>query len=280
MRRLLGLALLLATFVGCSMHVTRRAVSPSRALIVTLVPSLAADVCVLGAGARLVGVSAFSNHIACARGKPIVADASSIDAEKIVALHPDVVVGIASQARLVLSLQRVGLHVVLLKDDSYADIFADIRTLGALLGRGAAAQAVIGKLLAETAALHARTLAFKRHPSVFVVLGAEPIWTVGPSSYVSTLIRLAGGRNAVTSLAGAYAPYAGEALLALQPDVIVSDPLTHLRSVLARQPWRSLRAVRLHHVYIVHPTSILERPGPTYVEGLRWLIDRLTPLAR
>jgi ABC-type Fe3+-hydroxamate transport system substrate-binding protein len=48
--------------------------------------------------------------------------------------------------------------------------------------------------------------------------------------------------------------------------------------VLDREPWRSLRAVQLHHVYSVDP-DLLERPGPSYNDGLRWLVDRLTPLA-
>ena len=63
-----------------------------------------------------------------------------------------------------------------------------------------------------------------------------------------------------------------------QPDAIIADPSTQLESVLDREPWRSLRAVKLHHVYSVNP-DLIERPGPQYNDGLRWLIDRLTPLA-
>jgi iron complex transport system substrate-binding protein len=55
--------------------------------------------------------------------------------------------------------------------------------------------------------------------------------------------------------------------------------MTHLDAVVDREPWRSLRAVRLHRVYDVNP-DIIERPGPNYNQGVRWLLDRVSPLAR
>jgi ABC-type Fe3+-hydroxamate transport system substrate-binding protein len=63
-----------------------------------------------------------------------------------------------------------------------------------------------------------------------------------------------------------------------QPDLLVADAATNLGAVLDREPWRSLSAVRLRHVYPVDP-DIIERPGPAYNRGLQWLVDRLTPLA-
>ncbi len=40
-----------------------------------------------------------------------------------------------------------------------------------------------------------------------------------------------------------------------QPDLLVADAATHLDAALDREPWRSLRAVRLHRVYSVDPDS-------------------------
>ncbi len=59
----------------------------SGARVVTLVPSFADDVYAVGAGAQLVGVSAFTDAPR-AKGLPRVADASSVDDEAIVALRP------------------------------------------------------------------------------------------------------------------------------------------------------------------------------------------------
>lgn len=246
--------------------------------IVALMPSLVEDFFAVGAGAHVVGVSVYSDAPG-AKGLPVVADFSSVDAEKIVALHPDVVVGIPAQARLVEPLKHAGVKVVLLPDDSYADIFTNIATAGDLSNRAREAGELTSKLMAETKAIRAQTRSFKRKPSVFVVLGTGPIWTAGKKSYIATLVDLAGGRNAGGDLDAAYGQYSPEALLRDQPDAIVTDPSVHLDAVLQKEPWRSLNAVRSKRVFTVDPAAMLERPGPNYNEGLRWLVERLTPLA-
>jgi iron complex transport system substrate-binding protein len=166
-----------------------------------------------------------------------------------------------------------------LPDESYSDIFADIRRLGAITGDDGGAARLSARLQQRTGALQ-RSEHAKRRPSVFVVLQAQPIWTVGPQSYISTLLHLAGARNAVVSLPRPYAQYTAEALIRLQPDAIVTGSDTQLPSVLDREPWRSLRAVREHRVFVLADPSVLERPGPNYNEGLSWLIERLRPLTQ
>jgi ABC-type Fe3+-hydroxamate transport system substrate-binding protein len=246
---------------------------------VALVPSLVEDLCAIGAARQLVGVSGATRDVPCARGVAIVGDFATVDVEKIVALHADLVVAIPAQALLVAPLRRAGVHVELLDDDSYANIFDDIAALGRLTGRQPQASRSIASLKAQTAHLVA-SRKFARTPSVFVALGTGPIYTCGPASYIATLIALAGGTNAVTSLPGAYGEYSAEALLRSQPDAIVTDPSVGLDAVLDREPWRSLRAVQNGHVLILKDAALLERPGPRYNEGLRWLIEHLAPLAK
>ena len=261
------------------MLVLTAATSAPHPRIVALMPSLVEDFFAVGAGPQVVGVSAYSDTPG-AKGLPVVADFSSVDAEKIVALHPDVVVGIPAQARLIDPLERAGVRVVLLPDDGYRNIFTDIAAAGELSGHSREARELSARLSKKTAELHARTAAFTRKPSVFVVLGTGPIWTAGKKSYIATLITMAGGRNAGDDLTAAYGQYSPEALLRDQPDAIVTDPSVHLNAVLQNEPWRSLNAVRDKRIFVVDPASMLERPGPNYNEGLRWLVERLTPLAR
>jgi iron complex transport system substrate-binding protein len=245
--------------------------------IVTLVPSFADDVYAVGAGRQLAAVSAFTDDPRAA-ALPRVADSSSVDVEEIVALRPSLVIGIPSQARLVEPLRRAHLHVVLLPDDGYDRIFTNLETIGALAGRGPEAAALIGRLQRETAKLHARTFRFAWHPRVFIVLDSAPVWTAGAGSYISKLVTTAGGRNAAADLGAAYAPYSSEALLEDRPDVLIADRATHLQTALDREPWRSLQAVRLHRVYSID-SNLLERPGPHYNDAIRWLLDRLSPIA-
>ena len=135
--------------------------------------------------------------------------------------------------------------------------------IGALTGHRREAAATIARLRRETAQLHARTRAFARNPSVFVVLGSGPIWTAGSNSYIATLIALAGGANAASDLHAAYGQYSAEALLRHQPDVLVADAATHLDAALDREPWRSLRAVRLASRLLASIPTSSNVPGPS-----------------
>ncbi len=270
MVRILAVALAIVCCIGAA---------PRSPRIVALVPSLAEDA--FAVGAHVVAVSKFTGDSPQARGLPVVADSQSVDAETILRLHPDAVIGIPAQARLTEPLRRAGLRVVLTPDDSYDDIFRDIQIVGAVADRTPQALRVIAQLHRETARLHAKASRVY-HPSVFFALGTGPIWTVGSHSYLATLIELAGGRNAADDLTTAYGQYSAEALLRAQPDAIVAGQETDIRGVIGREPWRSLHAVREGHVFTITDERIanaLYRPGPHYTEGLRWLIERLSSLS-
>lgn len=277
-----GVVLVLATFLAACAGSSPRSTSENRR-IVTLVPAYAADLFAIGAGDRVVGVSKFSERVRGAAALPQVADFSTVDTERIVALHADRVVGIPAQAREVASLERAGIAVTLIPDDRFDDIFTAIATFGDLTGRRDAANDLAGRLRARTAELERTTRSFTRHPSVFVVLGTGPIWTAGHGSFIGSLIERAGGRNAASDLAQPWGEYSEEALLRRQPDALVAGPEVHLNDVLGREPWRSLRAVKLHHVFVLGDRATVDalyQPGPNYNEGLRWLIERLSAIAR
>ena len=265
-------------FAACAPHAAPQHGVPQPARrIVSLMPSLTDDLCAIGAAKQIVAVSQFTDA-PCARALPAVGNFSSVDTERIVQLHPDVVIGIPSQQAMTSGVRRAGIPTRFYKDDSLEDLYADIADLGKLSGREPQAAALVRSLKARTASLTS-PLRFARRPSVFFVEQALPIWTVGPQSYISRLIDLAGGRNAVRSLPQPYAQFSPEALVRLQPDAIVATNDAHLDAVLHREPWSSLSAVRSGHVFVLKDADILVRPGPRYNEGIAWLIARLRPIA-
>jgi iron complex transport system substrate-binding protein len=245
--------------------------------IVSLIPSLTEDLFAMGAGKQVVGVSQYTDYPPAAAALPAVASVTSVDTERIFRLHPSVVVAISAQAPLLADLRRLGVPVVLIDDDSFDDIFRAIAVLGRVSRRTREAQALAVSLRARTAALE-RSVPRGAPARVFVVLGVEPIFTAGRQSYITRLIGLAGGRN-TAGLSEAYGRYSAEALLAAQPDMIVTDRQSGLTAVLDRAPWNALRAVREGRVAVIPDADLLERPGPRYNTGLAWLIGRLHPHA-
>lgn len=277
-KKLLALAALAAVTACSAAPASHNASVQSAQRIISLVPSLTEDLCAVGAAKQLVGVSSFSEDIPCAKGLPQVNNFASIDSEAVLRLRPALVIGIPAQRAMAAPLQHAGIPALFMKDDSYDDLFADIAQLGKVSGHEERARRLSASLRARTQQLRAGEH-FKRAPSVFFVEQALPLWTVGPQSYIATLIQMAGGRLATQSLPRAYAQYSTEALARLDPDAIVASGDAHLDTVLSREPWRSLRAVREHHVFILQNAALLVRPGPRYNEGLSWLIERLRPLA-
>ncbi|HEY3675362.1 MAG TPA: helical backbone metal receptor [Candidatus Tumulicola sp.] len=254
------------------------AITTTHVRVVALDPFVADDMYAVGCGSNLVGVSSFTDDPR-AKSLPRVADAMSVDNERIVALRPDVVIGIPSQQRLAGVLSHAGITVMLLPDDSYESIFTNLHVIGNICGHLDEAATLVGSLRRETEQLRAQARKFRRRPSVFVVLGNAPIWTAGADSFIATLIGMAGGLDAASNLPSAYAQYSAEALLRAQPDVIVADPLVRLESALDSAPWNGLLAVRLHRVYTIQPPRMLMEPGPNYNDGIRWLMQRLRPIA-
>jgi iron complex transport system substrate-binding protein len=250
----------------------RNLAQPPPRRIVSLVPSLTEDLFAVGAGASVVGVSQYTDYPAQAKRLPQVASFASINAERVVALHADLAIGIPAQDRLAGDLRRAGVPVELMRDDTFPDIFADLARVGDLTGHAAQARAAIARLRARTDALVRSVKPRARRPSVFVVLGVAPVYTVGRGSYIATLIAMAGGRNAAGDVRAPYARYSAESLVARQPDLLIVDPDVRLSDVLGQPPWNALRAVKERRVFTLPDAAILERPGPRYNDGLAWLI--------
>ena len=236
-------------------------------------PSLTEDLFALGAGANVVGVSEYSDYPAAAKRLPRISSLTSVDAERIVALHPDLVVGDASEEALSQPLRRAKLRVALFHEDSVSEIYDALRALGQRLGREPQANALVEQMRATSARLMQR-IDRSHAPRVFVILDIAPIYTVGKRSYINELIEMAGGRNAA-DLKNAYGQYSAEAILALQPDVIVVDPAVGFQSVENREPWRSLHAVQQGKVAMIPDPGIFLHPSPRYNAGLKWLIEVL-----
>ncbi len=234
----------------------------------------------MGAGKDVVGVSVFTDFPPQAKALPVVATFASIATERIVALHAELALGIPAQSRQAGDLRRAGIPVMLLPDDTYDDIFADLRAIGGVTAHERDARTLIAAMRARTRQLMRAVPHRARRPSLFVVLGSAPIYTVGDGSYIATLISMAGGRNAAADVAAPYARYSAEALVARQPDALIVDPTVALNAVLNRPPWNALSAVRRKRIYTLPDAAILERPGPRYNDGLAWLIRAVNDAAR
>jgi iron complex transport system substrate-binding protein len=237
--------------------------------IVSLAPSITEDLFAIGAGPQVVAVDAYSNRPAAARRLPRIGSLREVNGEAILALHPDLVVGITYQAPALTGLARAGVRVEALEVENLAEELAAIERLGALTGHVREATTLRASIDRELRAL-AQRAAHLPERSAFVVVGQEPLYSAGPGSFIDDLLKLAHLHNVAADTKTPWPAYSAERLVAEQPDIIVVPrPSAPLRGA----PWEALRAVRAGRIVAIAEDTLLH-PGPGVADALRELLAR------
>jgi len=197
--------------------------SEERHRIVSLSPHLAELVFAVGAGDRLVGVSAHTDFPEAAASLPIIGDAFMLDLERMTLLNPDLLLAWKSgtPAHVVDELASQGYKVEVIRTRSLKDIPEALRRIGGLTGQSAAASVVAEEFVAGLQLLEegARDAAPIR---VFYQVSERPLYTINGEHYVSQLIEICGGTNIFAHL-GKLAPLIGvEAVLERDPEVMLA----------------------------------------------------------
>ena len=230
--------------------------------IVSLVPSATLSLDALGAGDRLVArtdhdTATWTAHL------PSVGGGLHPSLESVVAARPDLVIrfGGPQDLRTPGTLDELGIPHVAIRPDGIDDIMETLRLLGAVTGRGAAADSLVATLESELARVraHARTLPPVR---TAYVLGGDPPWVAGPGTYIDEILSLAGGVNAFRELGSLYASVSLEEFVARDIQVVLTpDP--------GRLNRRALGDARVQAT-----GDALELPGPGVAEAA-WRVFRL-----
>jgi iron complex transport system substrate-binding protein len=241
--------------------------------IVSLAPSITEDLFAIGAGPQVVGVDAYSNRPAAALRLPRIGALRTVNSERILALHPNLVVGIPYSAPQLDQLRHLGIVTAALKVDTLADDFATIAELGRLTGHVREASALLARMRTRIARVAAAT-AHLGAPRAFVVISTQPIYTAGGGSYIGDLLRAAHVVNVTGSIAYPFPNISPEVLEHDDPDVIIETPHTDIN--IHVPPWSRLRAVRLHHFVILNEDDLF-RPGPHVADVLDALVEKIAP---
>jgi iron complex transport system substrate-binding protein len=239
-----------------------------RLRIVSLAPSLTEIAYAAGAGAALVGTVEYSDYPAEARSLPRVGDGWSVDVERVLALRPDVVLAWSSgtpQATIE-RLESVGLRVVTVPTFRLADVPAALRLVGRLAGTPAVAEEAARGFDDELDRLR------RRHAgasvlTVFIQIDDQPLFTVGGRHVLSEVVELCGGRNVFAGLEQVAPQVDVEAVLARDPQVILSTDDTVADPAALWRRWPQLTSVRAATIYPL-PSDLVARATPRLAQGV------------
>ncbi|MEM6289108.1 MAG: ABC transporter substrate-binding protein, partial [Bacteroidota bacterium] len=249
--------------------------------VVPLAPNLTELVAVAAGTDRLAGVALADDFPPAIDGLPRF-QSFPLDAEAVVALQPDLVLGSTDVTPTDQAdrLGGLGLPTYLFQFDEVADVPRALRTLDTLLASTAGAEAALAfESRTEAVARAVRTF---RPPRTLLLVGSGEgiLYAFGEASYASEMVRLAGGDNLTDVYDGAAAQPSVEAVLEMAPEVvIVASEGTDAEALVADHPALfSIPAVTQGRVYGVDPDLVL-RPGPRIADGLERIARLLHPEA-
>ncbi len=250
--------------------------------IVALAPHFVENLFVIGAGSQIVGAVDFIDFPPEAQSIPSVGGYSSLSAEAILGLRPDLVLAWQSgnSTALIAQLENLGLAVFVEEPRDLAAVAEGLLRLGVLTGREAEARAAAEAFRRRRDAL-AQQYSARPAVRVFYQIWHQPLQTLNGTHAVNDLIRLCGGENVFAGALPLAPRVSEEAVLAARPQVIIaSGQSADLRPSMARwRRWPQLPAVAEGHLHAIRPDWML-RFTPRMLDGAQRLCELLEQARR
>jgi ABC-type Fe3+-hydroxamate transport system substrate-binding protein len=246
--------------------------------LICLMPSVTDDVYALGAGTDVVAVTDYTKYPAEARLKPSIGLPLSPSMERIVSLHPDLVLGSGDLNRVetLHQLEELGIPVFMVNPHGVAGIYQSIQSLGQALNREQAASELVAHLRQRVEAIQRRV---RDKPVVQILMPVwyDPIVTIGSHAYITELIALAGGHSVTSDIPQEWPQVSLEAILVRAPAalLLVQGSKMSLDAVRSRPGWSQIPAVRNNRVYYV--SDEIDYPSPVAFNALEELAKELHP---
>lgn len=244
--------------------------------VISLAPHVTELAFAAGGGARLIAVDDNSDYPEAARALPKAGSFRAIDLERIVAAKPDLLLVWlhGPSARQLEPLRQLGIPLFYSQPKRFADIPSNLRRIGQLLGSSAQAEQAARRFEQDLAALR-RQQQGKRPLRVFYQVWDKPLYTLNGQHIVSDAIALCGGRNVFASLPVTAPVVTDEAVIAANPQVILSAAMRHNDDLLKRwQRMPGIAAVQNRQLHQVNG-DLLNRPTPRMIAGTRQLCAKL-----
>lgn len=248
--------------------------------VVSLIPAATEILFAVGAGDRVVGRTRYGTHPPAARDVPSVGEGMRPSAEAVLARRPDAVVVYAGQGNRgsIRRFEELGIPVLPLAHNTVPELTRNIRRLGRLTGRGAAADSLAREIRRRLARV-AEVVGDRDRIPVYYDVWSEPPRTIGAGSYLDSLLTLAGGRNVFGDQQSPSPQVSLESVAERSPELILfpRGAGSEGRTPPAGRPgWENVGAVRRDAVRRVDG-ELLHRLGPRLGEAAAHLAAVLHP---
>ncbi|MCW8860235.1 MAG: cobalamin-binding protein [Deltaproteobacteria bacterium] len=246
--------------------------------ILSLVPAVTEILFALGLDNEIVAVTDYCDYPAAAQKLPKVGEYADPGLENILLFKPDLVFAAADMNRptLVRRLETLNIPVYVVYPHTVNAALKTIRSIGDITGEPSKAQRLAASIEMRIDRIQ-QQLPGRKRPGVLEAVMLQPLTVAGPETFGDDIMRIAGGLNVVPTGPSRYPTWNSEALLTIDPEVIIvstypgqPDP----EQFFAR--WPLLQAVKNQRIVHIEADWI-HRPGPRIILGIEALAKALHP---
>jgi iron complex transport system substrate-binding protein len=250
--------------------------------IVSTVPSNTEILYALGLKERVVGLTRYCGKTCNINGKVIIGGWVDPDYKKIRALKPDLIFAFGGLQRKHLDKFREIAPTYCFEPATVAETLQVILDIGQLTGRQQKAEEIVKKQRELLARIQAKLLSIPSQKRLRVarVFGTDTdVITVGRKSFLTDVIKLAGGVNVFSDVDDDYFHVQFERLASLDPDVLIvhgeKTETEQKRAAFKESPqFNKLKAVKNGRVlvyscdYLCHPNAAIADTVEMVARGL------------
>jgi iron complex transport system substrate-binding protein len=252
--------------------------------IISLAPNITEILFALGLKDKIVGVTRYCNYPREALTLERIGGMVDPDLEKIISLHPDLVIAFrGNPLSLIRRFKDLDLPVFVLESGKKIEsVFDLIEKIGLVTGREEEAVGLSSMLRKDLEKIQRSLMDVTYKPKVFLDLYGKELWTSGRESYLNDLVATAKGINIAGEFSRSWLPYNREELIFQDPDHIIiiaksKEDYSSTTSWLASDPsLGDLRAVQKGNLHYLHE-DLVTRLGPRILLALHQLARILHP---
>jgi iron complex transport system substrate-binding protein len=192
-----------------------------------------------------------------------------LDIEGIIAIKPEVIFyeeGFIS-AESISQLRRFGIQTFAFRYNKVVDVFSSIKQIGTICGYPENAENLAKSLQNQADSLQ---LSNPKPLRTLAIISAQPVYVFGKGTILSEIVEKVGGINTVDSAYGRYPEIQREALLKMNPEVILGGTYAELDSALFSK-YPELKAITAYQNKQCYPltSDLVSRPSPRIVQAMK-----------
>jgi iron complex transport system substrate-binding protein len=234
--------------------------------IISVVPNVTETLFALGLGDKVIAVGDYDSFPPEVEKKPRIGGLLNPNIEKIIEMHPDLVITYGSQEALRERLQSLGIHLLPFTHGNVEHTLNYMLELGHVVGAEHRAKDIVREI--RNTFDEMRGLAPSKRPKILIVhdRGAGTLgsfYSVGAKAFQHDLIAIAGGQNLFADVDRETIQPTLEEVIARKPDIILETlppPLTEAEEAQRKKDWETLGLAK-GHIYVVAESYLLV-PGP------------------